>query len=223
MFYTKFLVRCCEEERDNKLLLEEIRGRYERWYKTVGVVDNDFREALDWEINNSIIANLIQKDPYGPCDYILGYRLREFNDADELKEGEHLFETPSYKIEEHIDIKPESWEEYYERICRDYDEIQTKKIDDTAPIYNSMIKPKTLFTQVSSVKDMDIKGYSRITDVINTKDMNELLASFHIDKKVINEIEKPHTSKANIDAVSDEYASSCDISETEDDAISDYE
>ena len=131
MFYTKFLIRCNEEERNSRLLIDEIRGRYERWYRTIGVVDNAFRDSIESDIKNSIIAGLIQKDPYGPCDYILGYRLREFNDADELKDGELRFVDPSQKRSAaKIEIKPETWEEYYAKVCREYDEVQQTYLQD---------------------------------------------------------------------------------------------
>jgi hypothetical protein len=185
MFYTKFLIRCNEEERNTRLLIDEIRGRYERWYRTIGVVDNAFRDSIESDIKNSIIAGLIQKDPYGPCDYILGYRLREFNDADELKEGELRFIDPSQKRSAtKIEIKPETWEEYYARICREYDEVQQAYLheiklgEDNSP--KDLMSAETIYsgrkpTRIDrpALPKIPVENLAKLHDVIDESEFKE--------------------------------------------------
>ena len=215
LFYTKYLIKCNNEERDNKLLLDDIRARYERWFKTVGVVDKEFLDSLDWEINNSIIANLIQKDPYGPCDYIRGFRLREFNDIDELKDGERLFETPSYKMDNDdikIKIKPENWETYYLRICAEYDAAMEAKRagliqDDAIPVGATHLATKEPFI-TSTLKDIDIDGYSTITELIDKKNIDKMISTYTLDNKLMHEINnmRENTEAVNNDAADDDAA-----------------
>jgi phage/plasmid-associated DNA primase len=183
MFYTKFLVRCNEEERNNRLLLNEIRERYERWFKTIGVVDNEFRESLDWDINNSLISNLIQKDPYGPCDYILGYRLIEHNGEDELKEGEHRFKDPSNKQKMDYTIPSENWEQYYKRICSEYDKMQNEYLEKIKTGYVPVKEKK--YIDASSIRDTDIDGLKTIDDILTNTELDELI-QIHSNTKIIS-------------------------------------
>jgi hypothetical protein len=210
MFYTKFLVRCNNEEKNTKLLIDEIRGRYERWYRTIAVVDNNFKDGLEREINESVIGGLIQKDPYGPSDYIQGFRLREFNDTDELKEGETLFEGPKRRIK--IDIKPESWDQYYERICHEYDEdqqnyikeIKSDSIGQTMPIKEHNVS-------IPTMKNTNIEGYASVDDVINKKQINDLInmSSEKVPvKKVVAKKSQPVEIESENESTSDSESES---------------
>jgi phage/plasmid-associated DNA primase len=182
-FYTKFLVRCNEEERNTRLLLSEIRERYERWFKTIGVINHEFRESLDWEINNSIIAGLIQKDPYGPCDYILGYRLIEYNGEDELKEGEQRFEDPSNKRKMEINVPVENWEQYYNRICKEYDIFQNKYTTQIMAVQEPQFKEKK-YIDATTIKDTDTKGLFKFEEIISNTELDEMI-QMHSTKRLL--------------------------------------
>ena len=185
LFYTIFLVKCNDEERTNRLLIDEIRERYERWFRTIGVVDNIFKDSINSDIHNSVISGMIQQNHDGPCNYIIGYRLREFNDADDLKEGEIRFTGSSKKIyNEKILIKPETWDEYYEKICKEYDESQKAYV---AEIRNnstsdrketvSMFSDRTILNSVNipTLTKTDVSGFSTTDDILSSKELKELI------------------------------------------------
>jgi hypothetical protein len=196
MFYTKFLIRCNKEESNSRLLLDEIRSRYERWYKTIGVVDNTFRENLASDIDNSIISGLIQKDPFGPCDYIIGYRLREYNGDDELKEGEQLFIDPSQKNNVKISMDTETWEQYYERICNEYDNFEKELFKEKNILYSEptkIVKP----VNIPTLNNTDVSKLPTLEEVLGKDELKQII-NYDYKQNIISKSDEETQSEEDI-------------------------
>lgn len=98
--------------------LTTIIEKYSRWHESLYPEDKEYKKSISLQFENSKISKLITKNRAG--SFIKGYRVLGLNEMPE--EGESYFIDNSMDSKSSkIDLKSESAEEYYERICREYD------------------------------------------------------------------------------------------------------
>jgi len=157
-FLDATLIKCADDEKDVELSLEELIGKYERWFKNFGVVDRDFKKGIENDFQNSKIADYLEKDARGIRFFLKGYRVYEQNGVDDLKDGEEWFSSISKKNKNNkLKTKSETVDEYYQNICREYDEDQKRQAEDQKRQAEDQKKEckdeEQLFTKTSCVQN----------------------------------------------------------------------
>ena len=155
-FLAQRLVKCADVQNEI-LLIDEIQ-KYVTWYAKnhSGVLSV---KGLTEKFQNSIINKHIKLTTRGL--YLVGIRF--LDDGEALDDGEEYYMKNIQSMEEPADnfgIVPETPEEFYERICSEYD--QYKDLFDNKPVYD--IDPSTIKT-TADVELAGVKASERTDNI----------------------------------------------------------
>lgn len=200
---------------DNEISIpiSTVIAKYTKWYDGLYPDDKDYKKSLGFQFENSKLGKIISKTKLGI--FIYGYRILEQGET--LEEGEMFFMdvyTESKKFKS-MDIKSETSEEYYNRICLDFDIIQKQKLEihkqevrkfnlrkielrklERKEI-NPVIKKNNVELSVADVKEYDKSGFLKKTSDLN--DVKEMVG----DNSSESESESDSDSETETDSKTD--------------------
>jgi phage/plasmid-associated DNA primase len=116
-------------EPDSEITLNSLVDSYKKWYESRYPTDKSYTKGLRQEFTNSKLSKIFTKTTNTRKEKIIkGYRILEDNEEPSLDEtyftdlnNKNTSNNPS-----HNNTQKESAEEFYNRICREYD-LQHKK------------------------------------------------------------------------------------------------
>jgi hypothetical protein len=113
-------------DEDLEVPMSEVLEKYSRWYNSLYPDDKDYKKSLTLQFENSKLTKIIIKNKLG--SFIKGYRVLDNNETPD--EGEEYFIDlfMDKKTEKTHKIKSETSDEFYRRICRDFDGIAAAKL-----------------------------------------------------------------------------------------------
>lgn len=104
---------------NTKTTLLDIISKYKRWYESLYNEDKDYHKTLHSDFENSKLGSIMIKSRSG--HYFQGYRALDLN-AEPAPGEEYFIDSLgiSGKIKD-IEVKKETAEQFYERVCNEYD------------------------------------------------------------------------------------------------------
>ncbi len=106
-------------DKDLMTPLTTIIEKYSRWHESLYPEDKEYKKSIGLQFENSKISKLITKNRAG--SFVKGYRVLGLNEMPEEGESYYMDNTIENK-QKSLDIKSESAEEFYERICKEYND-----------------------------------------------------------------------------------------------------
>lgn len=104
--------------------MTSVIDKYIRWHDVMYPDEREFKKNLNGGFENSKIHKLIIKSNTG--NYLRGYRI--LGDGEQLSEGEIFFiDSINTKQKQKIKLNPETAEQFWERVCNDFDLYQINK------------------------------------------------------------------------------------------------
>jgi phage/plasmid-associated DNA primase len=109
-----------------KLPMFTIIEKYTRWYDALYPDDKFYKKSLAAQLENSKLVKLIKRERDEV--FITGYRI--LDNGEEAEEGEIYLmdELIDNKKKDYVGIVSETTEEFYKRICEEYDEKKQNKL-----------------------------------------------------------------------------------------------
>jgi len=181
------------------LYMSTIIEKYTKWHDALYPDTKDYKKGLNAEFENSQLSKLFTKTKTNM--YIKGYRILEANE--EPDEGEeYIMNNYRKKKSNGQEIKPETVDEFYKRICMEYDQIKKEReeelkrsIDELKRIkleelkkqrfnnenvqnniQNNKTKPNKFTPSKLDVSEYDKSGFKIKKDTI-MEDINDLMHS----------------------------------------------
>jgi phage/plasmid-associated DNA primase len=175
-----------------KLPMFTIIEKYTRWYDSLYPDDKNYKKSLAAQLENSKLTKLIKRDRDEV--YITGYRILENGEEKEADEIYLMDEMMKTKRKNEVHVESENPDEYYRRICREYNEKITERQAEIER-QNQVIHNKRIqaLAEEAEEKAKEAKSYKYNSNSdTNYKKVNT--TSDFIDNKINN---KTNTNKTN--------------------------
>ena len=118
-FINTFLVKCEDEKQE--IPISDTIEKYIVWFSNMYPDNKSFKKDLAEQIENSVLQKFTKKTRRGR--FLVGYRILGQND--EKEDGETYYsELSEDSSKSNVKISPESADEFYIRICKEYDVME---------------------------------------------------------------------------------------------------
>jgi hypothetical protein len=133
-FINMFLVKCVDAKQE--IPMGDIIEKYIVWFQNMYPDNKSFKSGLGDQIANSILQKYLKNNKRGKV--LVGYRILSQNE--EKEEGETYYSDNKKENRTKVNVKPETSEEFYQRICDEFSSAQ-----NGAVILKNPVKKKKPF------------------------------------------------------------------------------
>lgn len=141
---------------DVECTIDEMAKKYVMWHRSKYPDNKSFQYGLIEQLANSLVAKLWRTR--GRTKYIVGHRVLDL--GEEKEEHEKFFSVAqvTYKV----NVEPESVDEYYNRMCREFD---AKKYVPINIKQHPSVSPAARAAEARAAEDSDIEEEMKMAEV----------------------------------------------------------
>jgi phage/plasmid-associated DNA primase len=152
-FINTYLVKCDDDKQE--IPISDTIEKYCTWFTNMYPDNNSFKKGLVEQIENSLLQKFMKKTRRGR--FLVGYRILGQNE--EKEDGEVYYsDLAEDGAASALICKPETSEEFYARICREYDSREASAKPDVPVKKGVDLKKNETFAQeVDSDSDVEIE------------------------------------------------------------------
>lgn len=119
-FINMFLVKCEDEKQETPT--SDAIEKYCAWFSSMYPDNKSFKKGIGEQIENSVLQKFIKKTKRG--QFLVGYRI--LGNGEEKSDSETYYaDLVSSTSRNDISVGKESAEEFYARICKEYDAVES--------------------------------------------------------------------------------------------------
>ncbi len=149
--------------------ISTIIEKYCRWYDSLYPNDRNYKKAVVLQFENSRLRKIIKKSKIG--NYIKGYRALDNNEPPETGET-YFMDNFIEKSEKNIKLTPENSEQFYERMCQNFD-LYIK--DKNAAYELEMTRKKMLEKEIDDFDEKEAQNEEKQTGYKKNNDSYEIM------------------------------------------------
>jgi hypothetical protein len=117
------------EDNEYVLTIAQIIEKYTKWHESLYPDDKEYKKSIGYQIENSKLIKLFTKSRTGPI--LKGYRILDADEEPDAESGEtylmdNMMSSKKGKLK---DIGVEDCDQYYAKICKEFEEVKLVKAE----------------------------------------------------------------------------------------------